>query len=104
MADSDDEKLTKEQREAKEKAEKEKALREGRTIPESAPVATSSPAAVAAATSGLAGKDYPQTRLQIRLASGGQPYTTTLSSDASTYLHSLSISHSRDAVICATEP
>ena len=87
-----------------EKAAREKALREGRTIPESAPVTTSSPAAVAAATSGLAGKDYPQTRLQIRLASGGQPYTTTLSSDASTYLHSLSISHSRDGVICATEP
>ncbi|CAL1714413.1 unnamed protein product [Somion occarium] len=63
-----------------EKAAREKALREGRTYPEAAaPVA---PAPAASAPTGTAGKDYPQTRLQIRLASGGQPYTTTLSSDA----------------------
>ena len=67
----------------KEKAEKEKALREGRAFPETATAATPVPAAAAASTSGVAGKDYPQTRLQIRLASGGQPYTTTLPSDSS---------------------
>ena len=70
-----------------EKAAREKALREGRTYVEgeasgSAPAAPAQ-APAAAATAGVAGKDYPQTRLQIRLASGGQPYTTTLSSDAS---------------------
>ncbi|KAF7798704.1 hypothetical protein EIP86_009928 [Pleurotus ostreatoroseus] len=66
-----------------EKAAREKALREGKPIVDtSAGTPTSSPAAIAAATSGLAGRDYPQTRLQIRMASGGQPYTTTLPSDA----------------------
>ena len=69
-----------------EKAAREKALREGKPIVDtSAGTPTSSPAAIAAATSGLAGRDYPQTRLQIRMASGGQPYTTTLPSDASAY-------------------
>lgn len=67
-----------------EKAAREKAIREGKTVVESTSSApSSSPAAIAAAT-GLAGRDYPQTRLQIRMASGGQPYTTTLASDAST--------------------
>ncbi|KAI0641992.1 ubiquitin-related domain-containing protein [Trametes meyenii] len=63
-----------------EKAAREKALREGKTLPEQ-----SAPAAGPSATSSapkVAGRDYPETRLQIRLASGGQPYTTTLSSDA----------------------
>ncbi|KIP03043.1 hypothetical protein PHLGIDRAFT_95250 [Phlebiopsis gigantea 11061_1 CR5-6] len=72
-------------RERKERAEREKALREGRTYTESAapaPAPRSAPAAAALAATGLAGRDYPQTRLQIRMASGGQPYTTTLSSDA----------------------
>jgi len=69
-----------------EKAAREKALREGKPLPDSTtvtapPPASSGPSTVAAA-SGVAGKDYPQTRLQIRMASGGQPYTTTLSSDA----------------------
>lgn len=65
-----------------EKAAREKALRDGVPIVDSAPSApATSPAAVAAA-SGLAGRDYPQTRLQIRMASGGQPYTTTLPSDS----------------------
>jgi hypothetical protein len=31
------------------------------------------------------GKEFKETRLQIRMASGGQPYTTTLSSDASVF-------------------
>ena len=68
-----------------EKAAREKALREGKTYTESAPAASSSAPAAASASSGVAGKDYPQTRLQIRLASGGQPYTVTLSSDASSF-------------------
>ncbi|KAH8104084.1 ubiquitin-related domain-containing protein [Cristinia sonorae] len=68
-----------------EKAAKEKALREGRAYTESAPTAASaapSAAASSSISSGVAGRDYPQTRLQIRMASGGPPYTTTLSSDA----------------------
>ena len=70
-----------------EKAAREKALREGRPIIDSTPSApTTSPAAAVASTSGIAGRDYPQTRLQIRMASGGQPYTTTLPSDSSELL------------------
>ncbi|KAJ3483674.1 hypothetical protein NLI96_g6156 [Meripilus lineatus] len=68
-----------------EKAAREKALREGKAYPESStsPSATAAPSRPSgSAASGLAGRDYPQTRLQIRLATGGQPYTTTLSSDA----------------------
>lgn len=73
-------------RERAEKAAREKALREGKTLPESSgssstPAAAARPGGGAAATT--AGKDFKETRLQIRLASGGQPYTTTLSSDAS---------------------
>ena len=67
-----------------EKAARGKALREGKPFPDSG-AAAPAPAAAApstSATAGVAGRDYPQTRLQIRLASGGQPYTTTLSSDA----------------------
>ncbi|KAI0766042.1 ubiquitin-related domain-containing protein [Irpex lacteus] len=68
-----------------EKAAREKALREGRPYPDSgaaAPAPAAATSSAPAAAAGVAGKDYPQTRLQIRLASGGQPYTTTLSSDA----------------------
>ncbi|KAJ6474682.1 ubiquitin-related domain-containing protein [Mycena vitilis] len=64
-----------------EKFAREKALRHGEEIvdaPAAAPVASSS----AAPTSGVAGKDFKETRLQIRMSTGGQPYTTTLSSDA----------------------
>jgi UBX domain-containing protein 1/4 len=71
-------------RERAEKFAREKALREGRAVPESS---TPAPAAASASTtpaSGVAGKDFKETRLQIRMASGGQAYTTTLSSDAST--------------------
>ncbi|RPD58953.1 hypothetical protein L226DRAFT_536479 [Lentinus tigrinus ALCF2SS1-7] len=65
-----------------EKAAREKALREGKPFPEtSAQAGTSAPAAAPAAHKGP-GKDYPETRLQIRMASGGQPYTTTLPSDS----------------------
>ncbi|KAJ7272704.1 DNA-binding protein [Mycena haematopus] len=64
-----------------EKFAREKALRHGEQIvdaPASAPAASGS----AAPASGVAGKDFKETRLQIRMSTGGQPYTTTLSSDA----------------------
>ncbi|KAL0953986.1 hypothetical protein HGRIS_005144 [Hohenbuehelia grisea] len=63
-----------------EKAAREKALREGQPLPEAAS-SQATPSATSA-SSGIAGKDFKETRLQIRMASGGQPYTTTLSSDA----------------------
>lgn len=78
-------------RERAEKAAKEKALREGRTYtdPEAAagPVAgTSATQAASSAASGIKGSDYKETRLQIRLASGGPPLTTSLPS-TSTLMH-----------------
>ncbi|KAG7529174.1 hypothetical protein FFLO_05761 [Filobasidium floriforme] len=69
-----------------EKAAKEKALRAGEQPPQAA--ASSGPAIggaasiAAAAGSGLKGKDYPDTRLQIRLSTGGAPLTKTLPSDS----------------------
>ncbi|KAL1707907.1 ubiquitin-related domain-containing protein [Schizophyllum commune] len=64
-----------------EKAAREKALREGRPIVD-APAGPSVPVAAAkSAQAGVAGKDYKETRLQIRMSTGGQ-YTTTLPSDA----------------------
>ena len=68
-------------RERAEKAAREKALREGATLPQE----PATPAAAAPPKPVVAGKDFPETRLQIRMASGGQPYVTTLSSDASEY-------------------
>ncbi|ESK84814.1 dna-binding protein [Moniliophthora roreri MCA 2997] len=73
-----------------EKAAREKALREGKTLPgtdggsATAPAPAPAPAAnpAASASSGVAGKDFKETRLQIRMSTGGQPYTTTLPSDA----------------------
>lgn len=67
-----------------EKAAREKALRDGQPVPESAPSAGPSHPAVAPAVA-TAGKDFKETRLQIRMSTGGQPYTTTLSSDARKY-------------------
>ncbi|KZT07347.1 uncharacterized protein LAESUDRAFT_812327 [Laetiporus sulphureus 93-53] len=70
-------------RERAERAAREKALREGKPVPgSSAPAAVPAPAPAASTAPKTAGKDYPETRLQIRMASGGQPYTTTLPSDA----------------------
>ncbi|TRM58730.1 ubiquitin-related domain-containing protein [Schizophyllum amplum] len=63
-----------------EKAAREKALREGRPIVD-APSASPSAKPAAAAQAGVAGKDYKDTRLQIRMSTGGQ-YTTTLPSDS----------------------
>ncbi|KAI0290621.1 ubiquitin-related domain-containing protein [Russula brevipes] len=59
------------------KAAEEKALREGASAAPSA----SAPAA-APATASVPGREFKDTRLQIRLASGGQPLTTTLPSDS----------------------
>ena len=66
---------------------REKALREGAPLPEE-PAATS---AAPPPKPTVAGKDFPETRLQIRMASGGQPYVTTLSSDASEWMPRLEI-------------
>lgn len=62
-------------------------MREGAPLPQE-PATTSTPAPPKPA---VAGKDFPETRLQIRMASGGQPYVTTLSSDASEYMSRLSL-------------
>ncbi|KAJ2930047.1 hypothetical protein H1R20_g7059, partial [Candolleomyces eurysporus] len=66
-----------------EKAAREKALREGKPFPDAGP-SNPTPAQAAAAKPSQSGpsKDYPETRLQIRLASGGAPITTTLPSDS----------------------
>ncbi|KAH7921179.1 hypothetical protein BV22DRAFT_1107326 [Leucogyrophana mollusca] len=64
-----------------EKAAREKALREGKPIVDS-PSASTSPPASSVPVPNVAGKDFKDTRLQIRMASGGTPYTTTLPSDA----------------------
>jgi hypothetical protein len=42
------------------------------------------PAASSSGGGAVAGKDFKDTRLQIRLESGGTPYVTTLPSDSST--------------------
>jgi hypothetical protein len=65
-----------------EKFAREKAIRDGQPIPgnSSAPEPASSKPAPSSV--GVAGKDYQETRLQIRMSTGGQPYTTTLRSDA----------------------
>lgn len=70
-------------KERAEKAAREKALREGATLPEEATITSTSTAPPPKPA--VAGKDFPETRLQIRMASGGQSYVTTLSSDASEY-------------------
>ena len=68
-------------RERAQKAAQEKALREG-VAPPAGTASTSAPSA-APATASVPGREFKETRLQIRLASGGQPLTTTLPSDAS---------------------
>ncbi|KAJ3993082.1 ubiquitin-related domain-containing protein [Lentinula boryana] len=66
-----------------EKAAREKALREGLSIED---VDVSKPATAVpqsgSSISGVAGKDFKETRLQIRMSTGGQPYTTSLPSDS----------------------
>ena len=69
-----------------EKAAREKALREGREITDNMAGSSQATASAASAAPKTAGKDYPETRLQIRMANGGQPFTTTLPSDSSACL------------------
>lgn len=66
-----------------EKSAREKALRDGQPIQDSPSTTAAPKPANSAPVSGVAGKDFKETRLQIRMASGGQPYTTTLPSDSS---------------------
>ncbi|EIN06265.1 hypothetical protein PUNSTDRAFT_73294 [Punctularia strigosozonata HHB-11173 SS5] len=70
-----------------ERTAREKALREGRPITDNmaGQASSSAPApkpSAVAASAGTAGREYKETRLQIRMASGGQPYVTTLPSEA----------------------
>lgn len=64
-----------------ERAAREKAVRDGKVVAESAPVTVAAPAAAAASS----GRDYKETRLQIRMAAAGAggPYTTALPSESS---------------------
>ncbi|OXH06697.1 DNA-binding protein [Cryptococcus neoformans A1-35-8] len=65
-------------RERAEKAAREKALREGKAIPtSSSPV----PTIVPKANTGMKSSENPETRLQVRLATGGTPMTKTFPSD-----------------------
>ncbi|KAH9034592.1 ubiquitin-related domain-containing protein [Lactarius pseudohatsudake] len=67
-------------RQRAQKAAQEKALRDGAAPPVDA--AGSSAPSAAPATTSVPGREFKDTRLQIRLASGGQPLTTTLPSDS----------------------
>ncbi|KAF8270651.1 ubiquitin-related domain-containing protein [Lactarius quietus] len=69
-------------RERAEKAAQEKALREGVAPPASIAGTSAPPAAPATVTASVPGREFKETRLQIRLATGGQPLTTTLPSDS----------------------
>jgi len=69
-------------RERAQKAAQEKALRDGVAPPESIAGTSAPPAAPATVTASVPGREFKETRLQIRLASGGQPLTTTLPSDS----------------------
>lgn len=66
-----------------EKAAREKALREGRPIVD-APASSTPAASSSSGGSAVAGKDFKDTRLQIRLESLGTQYVTTLPSESST--------------------
>jgi hypothetical protein len=65
-----------------ERAAREKALRDGQPIIDAPASASTTSAVTASSSSGTSGKDFKDTRLQIRMAAGGTPYTTTLPSDA----------------------
>ncbi|KAG1812765.1 ubiquitin-related domain-containing protein [Suillus subaureus] len=66
-----------------ERTAREKALRDGQPIIDAPASASTTPAVTASSSSGgTSGKDFKETRLQIRMATGGTPYTTTLPSDA----------------------
>jgi hypothetical protein len=74
-------KIEADKRERAEKAAQEKAVRDGTAT--AATTSTAPAAAAPATTTSLPGREFKETRLQIRLASGGQPLTTTLPSDSS---------------------
>jgi hypothetical protein len=76
-----------------EKFAREKAIRDGQPIPGNSPASEPASSKPVPSTTGVAGKDYQETRLQIRMSTGGQPYTTTLRSDAC-----------ESADICASSP
>ncbi|KAG1787534.1 uncharacterized protein HD556DRAFT_1501820 [Suillus plorans] len=66
-----------------EKAAREKALHDGQPVIDTSASASTTPSVTASLSSGTSRKDFKDTRLQIRMASGGTPYKTTLPSDAS---------------------
>lgn len=63
-----------------EKAAREKAIRDGQPVLDSSSSTGSSRPAPTSVT--VPKKDFAETRLAIRMSSGGQQYTTTLPSDA----------------------
>jgi len=65
-----------------EKAAREKALRDGKPEPGASSAPAGAATTPAPATSGIASREFKETRLQIRMSTGGQHYITTLPSDA----------------------
>jgi len=63
-----------------EKAAREKALRDGHPVIDSS--SSTGPSRPAPASATVPKKDFAETRLAIRMSSGGQQYTTTLPSDS----------------------
>ncbi|THH07966.1 hypothetical protein EW145_g3034 [Phellinidium pouzarii] len=93
-------KIEEDKAERRERAEREKALRAGGSVPV---VATPAAPAPTSGTASVAGRDYKETRLQIRLTSGGKPYVTTLPSESTLlevaeYLASQTLSVDADTV------
>lgn len=74
--------IEQDKRERARRAAEEKARREGRAVDAAPAPAPAASASASTAGSSVAGRDFKDTRLQIRMASGGTPYTTTLPSDA----------------------
>ncbi|KAH8111711.1 ubiquitin-related domain-containing protein [Phellopilus nigrolimitatus] len=75
-------KIEQDKEERRQRAEREKALREGGSVPATAAPVAVTPAPGSSTATGVAGRDYKDTRLQIRLASGGKPYVTSLPSES----------------------
>ncbi|KAJ9091290.1 hypothetical protein QFC21_007075 [Naganishia friedmannii] len=72
-----------------EKAARDKAIREGRDVPMTAADGAvamagtgAARAAAAASGAGVKGSEYKETRLQVRLSTGGQPLVKAFNSDA----------------------
>lgn len=64
------------------KAAREKAIREGQPVPPTAAETHVPPPARAAPVSGVKGADFKETRLQVRLSTGGAPLIKSFNSDA----------------------